>query len=411
MSKKHHYVPRGLLKNFAFGRKHNQICVFDKVRQSAFETNITEAGSENYFNTIEVAGRTISFEGMFQDCDDRLAVLAKLVVDNHRLSVLSAQDRKDLAYLAAIQFLRVKLVRTTLLEITRSLLRAFREQDRSVSPDLEKEMLGVDENAVRAMSIQHLREAGAMAKHFLAKDWALLLAPDSDPFWISDNPIVANNMFPYGDNGLASEGIELCWPLGSRILLAFRCPTIANKVELVSPVHAKSLRSNPTVAAKPVNIEYYNSLQVFQSSRFLYASTKVFRLARRALRDHPELEVEQLSKMEFGTLGEIPRRSRMPAGRWLVAFGAKTHHMCPIDQATSTPSGVAVVVSPSAGVRTVEALLEDSPHSKMEVYRDQVPMHMMRDVILEREPDHPERIQIYPRDPGLKALLEKTGGG
>lgn len=411
MSKKHHYVPRGLLKHFAFGRKHNQVFVFDKVRQSSYTSNLVDAGSENYFNTIELAGQTISFEGAFQDCDDRLAVLAKRIVENQRLSVLSDQDRRELAYLAAIQFLRVKLVRTTLLEITRSLLRVFRERGGTVGPDLEKEMLGVDETAVRAMSIQQLRAADEMAKHFLSKDWALLVAPGSDPFWISDNPIVTNNMFPYGDNGLASEGIELCWPLGSRVLLVFRCPTIANKVELVSPARAKILRSGQTVAAKPVNIEYYNSLQVFQSSRFLYASTKEFRLARRALRDHPELEAEQLSKMEFGTLGEIPRKSRMPAGRWLVAFGSRTHHMCPIDQATSTPSGVAILVSPSAGERTVEALLGDAPHSKMEVYQDKVAIHMMRDVILERESGHPERIQIYPRDPSLKALLEKSGGG
>jgi hypothetical protein len=407
MSKKHHYVPRGLLKNFAFGKKHSQVYVFDKVRQASYPSSIDDAGSENHFNTITLGGRKISFEGAFQSCDDRLAELAKRILNHRRLSVLSTQDRNDLAFLASIQFLRVKLIRTSFLEFPTALLRAFREGGQAVSPGLKQDLDAIDEDTVRKMSLGQLREAGSLAKHFLAKDWELLIAPDSNPFWISDNPIVTHNMFPYGTNGLGSEGVEISWPLGSQVLLSFRCPTIANRVELDSPQFAQTLRSGGTTDAKPENIEFYNSLQVLQSSRFIYASTKEFRLARRAIGEHPDLTSGRNTMFEWGAVGQIAKNKRMPMGRWLVAFGAKTHHMCPIDEARWTPSGMAITVTASAGSYALKALLKDTPHSKVEVYQDQVPSYMMREIVIEPEAAQAAKILVYPRDPGIRRLMEE----
>lgn len=406
MSKKHHYVPRSVLKNFAAGRKHTQVYVFDKVRQSAYQSSLMDAGSENHFNTLVIGGKTINFEDAFQGCDGKLAELSRRLVEKQSLAGLSQRDRADLANLAAIQFLRVKIVRTTL-QAFPQMLHAVLSKRGPIAPELEAELTSFDENKARAMSLKMLEEAGQHAKHFLEKDWALMVAPSASPFWTSDNPIVIGNVFPYGERGLAAPGVELCWPLGSHTLLAFRCPTIANKAELVSKAYADRLRSGLTATCSVENVDYYNSLQIFQSSRFLYASTNEFKLARRAIKEYPDVSAERTSTFAMGGMGEAVSNSNMPMGRWLVAFGAKTHHMCRIDSVLRDDSEVVVEVADDAAI-AIERALQDAPYSQVLIYQDQVPIHMMREAAIERVSNNPKAVQVYPRDPGLRKLFTRT---
>ena len=388
------------------GKKHRQIHIFDKARQVAYSSNLMDAASENYFNTIVLNGQRISFEGAFQDCDDLLASLAQRLVKHRRLSVLTAQDRENLAHLAAIQFLRVGLIRSTLLEFSRQLRHLFHKSGSKLVAELEEEFDSFDENAARVMSLKQLKSAPELAGHFLDKDWSLLLAHRTDPFWISDNPIVVGNVFPYGSRGLASEGVEICWPLGPEILLAFRCPTIANMLENVSPASASTLRNDPVSLCGPENVEYYNSLQIFQSSRFIYSSRKTFELAKRAIRDYPNVASERMTMMELGSLGEVPRDERMPMGSWVVVFGARTHYMCQVKESHSTPSGFSVIVA-DGQARLVESLLSDSPHKRAVLYRDKVPIHMMGDVVVEGSSDS-SALHVSPRDLGMRRVLERS---
>lgn len=108
-SKKHHYVPQSVLRGFSSDQAQTQICVFDKTRMRSFNSNIYNAGCENQFNSFEVGGQTVSFEGRFQTNDDQLARLLKTIRRNRSLAQLTAEDRIALSEVVAAQIIRTKI--------------------------------------------------------------------------------------------------------------------------------------------------------------------------------------------------------------------------------------------------------------------------------------------------------------
>ena len=69
-SKKHHYVPQSMLRRFSSDPEQLKIHVFDKKTSKTFPSPIKDAGCENHFNTVEIEGKVIPFEGVFQENDD-----------------------------------------------------------------------------------------------------------------------------------------------------------------------------------------------------------------------------------------------------------------------------------------------------------------------------------------------------
>lgn len=53
-SKKHHFVPRSILKNFSISKNGSQVYVFDKHNERSYPSSLMDAGSENKFNTAEI---------------------------------------------------------------------------------------------------------------------------------------------------------------------------------------------------------------------------------------------------------------------------------------------------------------------------------------------------------------------
>jgi hypothetical protein len=100
-SKKHHYVPQSVLRRFSFDQARTWIYVFDKAQMKSFQSSILNARCENHFNTVEVEGQTISFEGLFQTNDDQLARLLNTITSNRSLVVLTPEDRFALSEVVA----------------------------------------------------------------------------------------------------------------------------------------------------------------------------------------------------------------------------------------------------------------------------------------------------------------------
>lgn len=402
MSKKHHYVPRSLLKNFSVNRSGQQVCVFDKKRESSYITCVNDAGSENHFNTVTIEGRRINFEGEFQRCDDELARIVRKLMRSRDLAILAETDRVNLAHIAAIQLLRGKLLRMTFVELTRQLRQLLESTGASVSEEI---LPSIDDNDARRIALRQLADAEKFVPYFLAKNWRLHAAPEGSPFWISDNPVARVNLFPYGDAGLSSPGVQICFPLGSDLLLSFDCGTIANKLESQSTELAKLMRSKPTMRCTPENVLYFNSLQVFQSVRYIYGPTKDFDDARQMVRSHPNAH-EQRSAIEMPSIGQVPKKPRMPDGRWLVAYGARTHHMVPVDEWENRDGNILVKIK--ADTRSAaRAMLGDGPFSLIEIYLDQHAGRGMRDVVMREVPPGSGTVEIQHSDPALHELARK----
>ncbi len=92
------------------------------------------------------------------------------------------------------------------------------------------------------------RVAGILAE----KDLILFQCTGKDRFWLSDNPVVMMNSFPYGRIGLKAPGIEVYMPVSQHRCLAFLCPSICEIIsECLDPADPRPTLKNPFYAPFP----------------------------------------------------------------------------------------------------------------------------------------------------------------
>src|SRR6266498_1607502 len=148
-SKKHHFVTQSHLRRFTSDPARTQVYVFDKANGRTFRSSIRDAGCENHFNTVELEGRTVSFEGLFQTNDDQLARLLESIESNRSLAVLTPHDRVALSEVIAAQILRTKMVRTTMRSVADQV--SFSLRDAGFDPrDVDGFSIPTDQEVRRA---------------------------------------------------------------------------------------------------------------------------------------------------------------------------------------------------------------------------------------------------------------------
>src|SRR5438067_2268665 len=108
-SKKHHFVPRSILKNFTLTKGGNQVYVSDKTTGRAYVSSVMDAGSENKFNTAELGEAISNFEPIFDDADSRLGEMANRLLETRSLKDFTDDDILVVKHLLIIQFLRTKI--------------------------------------------------------------------------------------------------------------------------------------------------------------------------------------------------------------------------------------------------------------------------------------------------------------
>ena len=123
--------------------------------------------------------------------------------------------------------------------------------------------------------------------------------------WISDHPIVRHNSLDPGDEirgtlGVASPGVEIYLPIDSKMVLGFLCKSIEDyfrqakrQFSLLPPPAIlnetlSAISGGEPIRAEPINVTFYNSLQVAQSERYIFAEYNNFKLAEQMLKDNPQ---------------------------------------------------------------------------------------------------------------------------
>jgi hypothetical protein len=386
-SKKHHFIPRSVLRRFSQIDAPGTVFVYDKQRDTNYSLSITDAGMENGFNTVVVGGERINFETEFGRADELMAGVHNRLVEVRKITNLSSDDRLVLADTTALQLVRTKMFRTTLRSASRAMIDEFLRVGL-----LDGEPLPMDEQAARAMAREALHEREHQPDILNNKD-LLLLEPEPDTrFWISDDPIVRYNPQPYGENGLSSPGIEVYWPIAADLALGFMCPTFRRSIEAglalgdeleeslrdrCNDLRAAFEKGTPTKIGRGGTAMFLNGLQARSSSRFIYSSDNNFESARTILSKNPELRsVESMVRM--GRIGEGPaRRANMPPGLQLVVYGREDHYIAPLTSYEDTPWGFNATFEYAAHL---DMLVADQPWKAAYVFKDGVERRGMREL-------------------------------
>lgn len=285
-AKNHHYVPQFLLKKFQ-GPKKGQIFVFDKCGEREFKSAIRNIASENYFNKIQLEGKEENFEPFFCKIEDKVAPVIKKITVKENLSVLSDDERSIIGYYIALQHLRTKEFRNTLSQV----FEGIRTQ---INSSKHHDSLLLSEEQNKALSLSLLTMAKDLYPFIMDKAWYLSKTSKSNPFYISDNPVTLNNLqnhSPYGNIGFGVKGIEIYFPLSKTISLSLLCKSIEQRFRHIGTnAMAEAFDKGTPMLLKPENVTYHNSLQVMNSSRFVFSSKPDFSLVKRMLKDNPNFK-------------------------------------------------------------------------------------------------------------------------
>jgi hypothetical protein len=313
-SKKHHFVPRSILRNFENDK--GKLFVFDKTATNSFPSNADDAGHENNFNSVKTDNDFRNFENTFQENDNMVGVLSKKLNELTDKFDFTRKEKYDLAYITRVQQIRTKLIRTDSIGISEDITQWLRNRDER-SSDLhtpEPPLIENDENA-KLITVELLRSAIDFIPYFLQRGMVLFRTEEKHPFWCSDNPVIMHNESAQMLRGFLVPGTHIYFPVSKTLLIAFLCKDFCGKLKKAYDIcietnkqvpldleeYHNGLFNNQIINIEHLEVDFYNSLQVLNSSRFLYSNLNEFELAKKMISEAPELKtVTRKSKIYKG---------------------------------------------------------------------------------------------------------------
>lgn len=316
IAKNQHYVPQFILKNFT-ASDGKRIHVFDKQDEKTFFTNIRNIAAETGFYNFDIKEFKFTIEPGLSDLESNTCVAFEKIIKERSVSNLNDDDRSMIAYFISVQIYRTRYFREKLSELSKGLSERMKQY--AFGFDKVNIPKPLDEKEIKDVSIKLIiRGAEKLMPHLLDKKWLLYETSESNPFYISDNPVVRQNHKDYGplwgNLGLAVTGIEIYFPITKTLSLAMLCRSheetfqdVFKKIGFLKvmipdfeqelPVdikwienHKKGYNEGTAIPMISHNVINHNSLQVKWSSRYVFSSKNDFSLVRDMIMADPNFK-------------------------------------------------------------------------------------------------------------------------
>jgi Protein of unknown function (DUF4238) len=324
-----HYVPKFVLRQFLLNPSGEQVAVYDKHSDKCFITSIKNIMAETRFNDFVFEDFIVSFEPVACNIETLFLPAYRRILKSRCLDG-TVQEKVDLAYFAAFQMLRSKSTRQ-MHEDIETMLKAKIEDMGGRMEDMQG-WYPQTEDSLKMQTLIGIQEAlPGYASIIACKDYVLIEPAPGRSFYLGDNPVVLHNnqnFGPYGNLGLAVEGIEIYLPLSSDLLLGMWCPSVLKGItenslnelkkakseislkylsgrisleqmnELLLPLDnatkmteqfTSECKSGAPIASSNKNMDYYNSIQSSNSYRYVVCRKSDFDLARQHNLEFPDL--------------------------------------------------------------------------------------------------------------------------
>jgi hypothetical protein len=301
-TKKQHYVPQFYLRRFTHDGSH--LYVYDKFAGRSFPSRVEDVASENCFYDETAASPQSSLGSGPQEVEQRLAALETktsaalkaLIEGVEKDALIDPATKRDVALLMAAQVFRTRETRTAALQLQQKAREALRGEQ--LASELEAWLADSERPEVAAEVQRMLLLNASMLDHvadvLLSHIWVAFVNDTAEPLWASDHPVVPTAQIRdplRGTSGLGSPGIEVSFPLSSKLSLVMYERTVFG---MLSPLDGM------VRTLLPENVTYHNSGQVAQSYRQLYSPSGAFGLAELMRREHPDLFKADRRRIEVG---------------------------------------------------------------------------------------------------------------
>ncbi len=302
-TKRQHYVPRMILRNFSEDGKRLSLAANGRI---IHEAALSKQCYEDYFY-----GEDNVVEKGFAEEEGRVAaILGDL--DLERLSALDNGDLYQLKKFVHYQYARTrgaaeKLNRMTS-SLVKSLLRTSARVNGAASPFTEADVAEVSVGLKRAQDM-NLAQAVKSLPILLDMEVAFLTAANrSEGFVISDHPVVLYNRFaeshprfgrwPAGAGGVASKGAQLYMPLSPDVTLALFDPS-----SYAYAAKRRTCRARPSDVMTLNRMQAINAMHCYYFNRNRFGATTAGSLAA-ARAGHPSIYDSSVHEGPFVPTGE-----------------------------------------------------------------------------------------------------------
>jgi len=246
-----HYVPQCYLESWCIPNSH-QLYVYDKKMRKQRINHIHDVASEKSFYDLDFSGilsdelikeygledvdlSQIDEEQYIENCLSNIEGSYKIVLQRiiNKVMNMSIWEIKNCYFIdinaivklsinIAIQFVRVKLVRTSIADDADCMEQILTDMG---APEKLKKKYQLSEQELKIIHgrmILNRKQIATEAHIFANHIWILLLNKTSQPFYTSDNPIgtrehIQNPLFPM--SGIACKGVEVFFPISPQLML------------------------------------------------------------------------------------------------------------------------------------------------------------------------------------------------
>ncbi|WP_040447153.1 DUF4238 domain-containing protein [Eubacterium ventriosum] len=201
------------------------------------------------------------------------------------MEILNDEQMDKISLYLALQQVRTKEFRQVIIETYERMplllmkKMAKSEEERELLNNIRLEWN--DENQKKLLHAQMILDEENITKLALVfrdKYWMVLINETGMPFYTSDNPVVRYGHC--GQMGYGSRGIEIAFPINSRLILVLRDRDYFSTDGVLHKHFCK---------IDEENVIFYNALQVQQSYRYVFCKEEKFDLANDILKKEPEL--------------------------------------------------------------------------------------------------------------------------
>lgn len=297
--KKQHYVPQVYLRRFTTNGE--RLHVFDKLQRDPARrirrSNVRDVAHENDFYDIvqEVLKPEVRLghnqkmiENLLSRFDAELGSEVEHLVTTAGKGSIDPYRRALLARALGIQAVRTRDIRDTIVELYQQgyegLCREFTEKNWPGQGHFAPKVQ-IKPAFIPVYHASFMLESGikTIGKAFFNHTWAIGVNKTRQPLYTSDQPVVrfAHINDPVLSNeGFASPGIEVAFPLDSDHLLIMRDPGAPG---------GNRANDGSVEDLNDERVAFYNRMQVEQSRRQIYCRDDAFGLASQMCMDDPEL--------------------------------------------------------------------------------------------------------------------------
>lgn len=198
-----------------------------------------------------------SLEPLLEYIDGKEPKAINPIVQKSSILDLCIADKRCLSMAFAVQFIRTGYYKQMVKEVTEKILKITMNADDLKIAFARQVLYGIHE----------------LSYPFMNRSWVLFKTEDL-LFYISDNPIVLQNKTNLKDLGLMSPAVEIYCPISKTLMLG---------------MFGQSCKKETVLLSKD-DVIYYNSLQVKNSLRFIYSSTRDFALAEKMIKNNPKIK-------------------------------------------------------------------------------------------------------------------------